>query len=475
MNRTVKTQSWVNKRNWVFLQLIVLTVSMSVPLLSIAADPSEPLRFEDSRIPNSLFSDIGKPWKESERRLVLDAFAIATNKAPGLMKRATAFRPIRLYRPKGVTFTDALAVYDAYDNAILFSDGFFRVGTDRNKAHGGFIHELSHLADIGQKVAFSREWTGLIEDRIRRVEEGMRQRQGSGNGGTGCQFREELALKEGFPSAWASASLVEALAEFVRYTVIPGQQSVPEEIRRFVRQHMLSTDFTPDQSMQELDTAHQNLQTGRLPEAIRALDRAIALDKGFLLAYGQRAKINAAKKNIRAQIEDLTQAIKVYPAASLVYSNYMERGRAWATAGLTPAALQDFTKAVNSASVCDPYPYFWRGKLYLGVKNWEKANADFTEAISRAPQTFPTAYLERGKVWNGKHMSKEAIADYTKAIELYPTYAEAYYRRGLTFVVSGEREKALADLEKTRQLKPSWIKEVEEMIKQIKSDAHGKK
>ncbi|EHJ09362.1 hypothetical protein CWATWH0003_B211 [Crocosphaera watsonii WH 0003] len=45
-----------------------------------------------------------------------------------------------------------------------------------------------------------------------------------------------------------------------------------------------------------------------------------------------------------------------------------------------------------------------------------------------------------------------AQADYNKAIERNPNYADAYYHRGLIFVLKEEFQKAITDGEKASQL-----------------------
>ena len=428
------------------------------------------LRFEDSRQPNVKYSDTGKPWKDPEREKVLGYFAFVKEKAPGLLKRATAFRPIRVYRAKGIIYTTGGAFNDQLDNGILLPDSFF--GRDAEMALRPLIHELAHLADLGNKVAHSPEWIGLVENKIDRVKAKMNQDRVTPDQEDGSRLQREIALKEGFPTGYASSNLYEALAEYVSYIVIPDQHPIPNAIHRFVNAKMLSEDFTPDDSMRQLDVAYVQFQTGNLDEAIRAFDRAIALDPSFGEAYRQRASAYEAKRQIKEAISDLTRAIALFPP-SLVGAIYRDRGKAWTKIGFAPNAIEDFSNAIKY-SATDAWAYFERGRVYQGIKSLDKAVADFSEAIRIAPTSFPSAYYERGRVWGAKGMGREAIADFTKAIELHPNYAQAYYARALTFVVLGERERALADFEKTKELAPGSVAKIDDWIAKTRPTLGGK-
>lgn len=45
-----------------------------------------------------------------------------------------------------------------------------------------------------------------------------------------------------------------------------------------------------------------------------------------------------------------------------------------------------------------------------------------------------------------------AIADYSKAIELNPSFADAYFNRGITKISSGQKDKGCLDLSKAGEL-----------------------
>jgi tetratricopeptide (TPR) repeat protein len=65
-------------------------------------------------------------------------------------------------------------------------------------------------------------------------------------------------------------------------------------------------------------------------------------------------------------------------------------------------------------------------------------------------------YFERGIAYSGESDSglSDKIAAYSKAIELNPTFAEAYFNRGLAYFATSKYELAIKDFTKTIELKP---------------------
>jgi tetratricopeptide (TPR) repeat protein len=65
------------------------------------------------------------------------------------------------------------------------------------------------------------------------------------------------------------------------------------------------------------------------------------------------------------------------------------------------------------------------------------ADSDLDQAIRFGPKGFD-AYMYRGNVYYGKGDYDRAIADYDQAIQLYPKNANAYVRRGCAYYRKGD-------------------------------------
>jgi tetratricopeptide (TPR) repeat protein len=84
----------------------------------------------------------------------------------------------------------------------------------------------------------------------------------------------------------------------------------------------------------------------------------------------------------------------------------------------------------------------------------DKAIADYTQAINLEPTNAPI-YFRRGNAYYGKGNYDQAIADYTKAIRLEPDNTRAYYNRSLAYSAKGDCDRAIADWEAMLKIYPN--------------------
>jgi tetratricopeptide (TPR) repeat protein len=99
--------------------------------------------------------------------------------------------------------------------------------------------------------------------------------------------------------------------------------------------------------------------------------------------------------------------------------------------------------------------------LYCGVASfyelrfYRDARTFFTEAIARTPRN-ALCYNNRAVYYgNDLHDHEAALKDFNKAIELYPTYMVAIANRGVTHDNLGQKDEAIADLEKALATNPN--------------------
>ncbi|MBW1642482.1 MAG: tetratricopeptide repeat protein, partial [Deltaproteobacteria bacterium] len=90
------------------------------------------------------------------------------------------------------------------------------------------------------------------------------------------------------------------------------------------------------------------------------------------------------------------------------------------------------------------YKYFYRGKRYFNLGDYDRAIRDFTRAIEKE-KNYVFAYAERGLAWEKKGSHEKALADYDKAIEINPQYVKAIKYRATTWQAMGEYAKAIDD------------------------------
>lgn len=123
---------------------------------------------------------------------------------------------------------------------------------------------------------------------------------------------------------------------------------------------------------------------------------------------------------------------------------------------LTPA-LTINAHAQHDSPICLTIFYRLRSRLNAQVFRYTEAIADMDAAIALEPDN-PTLYVERGQRIILTYEWDRALADYNHALELDPTYADAYYYRGILYASVPEgidaRRSAIADFQRSLDLAP---------------------
>lgn len=113
--------------------------------------------------------------------------------------------------------------------------------------------------------------------------------------------------------------------------------------------------------------------------------------------------------------------------------------------------MHDYTNAIrcydqleqefgSSASI-----YFHRSECYNEIGNMDRAVADITEYIEMGDGKDYYGLISRADYYREGGQYEAAIADFTKGIELEPTDAYAYYKRGWCYELMGDDDAAMKD------------------------------
>jgi len=116
--------------------------------------------------------------------------------------------------------------------------------------------------------------------------------------------------------------------------------------------------------------------------------------------------------------------------------------------------LKEALEKITLATQTDPdHPraYYYRGQIYLELKNYNNAKADFLKVTSMVKGDH--------RVWNflGATQShtgdnKSAVESYTNAINLEPGIALYYFNRGSSYGQTGNLQEAVNDFNKAIEL-----------------------
>ncbi len=127
-------------------------------------------------------------------------------------------------------------------------------------------------------------------------------------------------------------------------------------------------------------------------------------------------------------------------------------GKTLQAQGLLDEAVSAYSKAVNRATdQADPYRL--RGNAFKELGDYPAALADYSRALELAPDAY--WFNRRGLAYEETKQFELAAADYARAIELAPSWAIAYNNRGFIKLNLKDYTGAKADFEKAISLDPS--------------------
>ena len=239
-----------------------------------------------------------------------------------------------------------------------------------------------------------------------------------------------------------------------------------------------------------------SLKNGKTKEAIAAADLALALWPNWPGALTDKANALLKEGNTEQALDLYTEALKHSedPNDYILWSNQAEAlnklGRHEEALKAANQAVTIETKslegwyqlrealrrlkddyvgaisAYDNALAIDPnYHYAWQGKgeALAKIGQHQEALKAFDKVLGITPGDIALqkqsiqhhTWNEKGKVLHQLERYGEALAAYNKAIEIKEDFASAWYSRGWTYVVLGQKQEAEADFQKAEELNPS--------------------
>lgn len=395
-----------------------------------------------------------KPWTQDEQAYALGLLRTIDRMAPGLLRRATAYRPLVLYRYDGDSNSPATMTAIATHNGIYFGDEVF------NQSMDAFMlaHELVHLIDCSSEIEASPEWSSLVRPLIERVDE-MLHNDGLRYTVIGLTATESLRLQTkyrdriqqiGMPSLYSCLNGGEALAEHTAFALRGFKAS--DEIRKFIDKHFISESFKKEEKKELFHKALDHFASGHNEEALAVYQDILEKYPDFKHVCMYRAFIYRQQNNHDLEFTDLTTALDVLDSAPrLEAATRLRRAAVFGRKGKNADALQDVNGAVNLMPD-NPQSYYVRSLLFDLVNDKPAVIKDLTTAI-KLNSKYYDAYVKRADAWRLKKEYDNAINDYTHAIELSPS-AHLYSMRGFVRYLSGDYGQAIEDFNEAIRLDP---------------------
>ena len=176
-------------------------------------------------------------------------------------------------------------------------------------------------------------------------------------------------------------------------------------------------------------------------------NEAIRINPKFAIAYYNRGNLYKNWKKWELALADYNKAIQINPNDGDAYNN---RGIIYTVQKKWELALVDYNKAIQ-INPNNAIAYNNRGNLYKDWKKWDLAEADFSKAIQINPN-YASAYNSRGNFYAEQKKWDLAEADFSKAIRIDPNYAINYILRGMFYYRTGDKQRAIQDLQQAAQL-----------------------
>lgn len=186
---------------------------------------------------------------------------------------------------------------------------------------------------------------------------------------------------------------------------------------------------------------------GRSGAAIRDYDQALAIDPGYPYGHFNRGVSKASLGMTEEALADFNRELKdrkndpgIYYRRGLLFAS--EAGHMKAIADFDTALALDsgYTDALTA-----------RGLSRTAAGDLEGALRDFEHALRGRP-TDPDLRFNHANILAGLGRYSEAVTEYSTVIGLSPGDADAWFRRGFTKHLSGDRTGACADFNRASQL-----------------------
>lgn len=142
----------------------------------------------------------------------------------------------------------------------------------------------------------------------------------------------------------------------------------------------------------------------------------------------------------------LNQALQLVPNGAEIYHN---RGMVYTRMRRWREALVDFNRAIALSPASSSYQE--RGVVYYQMGDRQAARKDWEQALRMDPRSV-LALLNLAMLCFEEQRYREVVDYCTRAIAVEPRLAAAYANRARAYLELGDRARALADMQKARDL-----------------------
>jgi tetratricopeptide (TPR) repeat protein len=262
-------------------------------------------------------------------------------------------------------------------------------------------------------------------------------------------------VKRGFSSGIPIATFLRLLAQSGLNLAVRIERSPPSRTtadQGQIRPFIVPTPIENSGSAVDwTNRGNQLYRTGRLPEALTALDRAVQLQPDFYAAWYERGNVLFALNRAMEALESYDRTIQIKPD---LYSVWRDRGVLLGATSQSMAALGSFDKATELKP--DDYVlWYMRGNLLnKDLRDYPQAIASYERALLINPG-FADAWMGKGRALHELGQYPAALAAFNRSLQLNPNLTVALILQSKTLNALGRRPEAIASLQRALQLQPT--------------------
>lgn len=202
------------------------------------------------------------------------------------------------------------------------------------------------------------------------------------------------------------------------------------------------------------ERALQNLEAGRINEALSDYNKAIEINPKDASLYTNRAALYVLANRFDLAAMDIERALSADPKYARARYN---RAVMYARSSQIDKALEELNAILDDPQMAMQDAYETRGLLLLNAGDVRRAREDFDAAIQRGSRNV-AVFMNRAVARAAMGELEGAIQDFSEAIRLNPSARDAYVNRALALLKIGRANDALADADTAISLDALAIK-----------------
>ena len=198
---------------------------------------------------------------------------------------------------------------------------------------------------------------------------------------------------------------------------------------------LLSQSACGPSAEEQFSQASEQMHSGNFANAKFLLDQVIEKDKKNQAAYNMRGIAKLELGEAADAIVDFGISVSL---DSLDYRSFYNRGNAFYQMGEYDNSILDYDRALR-LSPKSPDIYINRGNALVGLEKYDQAILDFEFAVKINSDNY-LSHFNLARTYYLTDNTSLAESSFKHCLEVYSTYAPAYYFLGMIAMENGDKD-----------------------------------